>query len=182
MNPDEIPPQHRQTLEMWNDVAKILDQAKQGDTSTIPILKKFLEDPATVGLLGGNLAEQAERSLVSAAAGDNLAFREALLRKLQLLRAELAGSNPTPLERLLVDRVVACWLQVQDADIRCAQANTADVKWGEFHQRRMNHANKRYLAAIKTLATVRKLALPAIQVNIARKQTNQINLASAEAT
>ena len=33
-------------------------------------------------------------------------------------------------------------------------------------------AQKRYLAAIKGLAEVRKLALPALQVNIARKQVN----------
>jgi hypothetical protein len=36
----------------------------------------------------------------------------------------------------------------------------------------MDRAHKRYLSAIKTLATVRKLALPVLQVNIAKKQVN----------
>ncbi len=36
----------------------------------------------------------------------------------------------------------------------------------------MDRAHNRYLSAIKTLATVRKLALPILQVNIAKKQVN----------
>jgi hypothetical protein len=35
--------------------------------------------------------------------------------------------------------------------------------------------NRRYLAALKTLATVRRLAVPALQVNIAKKQVNCVS-------
>ena len=35
-------------------------------------------------------------------------------------------------------------------------------------------AEKRYLAAIKMLALVRKLAVPVLQVNLARKQVNVV--------
>jgi hypothetical protein len=45
-------------------------------------------------------------------------IKETLCRNLELLRAALAGPNPTPIERLLVQRVVACWLQVQNASLR----------------------------------------------------------------
>jgi hypothetical protein len=99
-------------------------------------------------------------------------LKEALPRKLQRLREELAGPNPTPIERLLVERVVACWLQVQDADIRYAQAEDLSRASYDYYQRRMDRCHKRYLSAIKTLATVRKLALPVLQVNIAEKQVN----------
>jgi hypothetical protein len=132
----------------------------------------MLEWPAFVEAFGGNFARQAELSFVRAAGGDNLVFKEALIRKMELLRAELAGSNPTPIERLLVERVVACWLQVQDADLRYAQAKELSAKWGEYYQRRMNHSHKRYLSALKTLALVRKLAVPVLQVNIAKKHVN----------
>jgi hypothetical protein len=101
-----------------------------------------------------------------------LVFKEALIRKMELLRAKLAGSNPTLIERLLVERVVACWLQVHDADLRYAQAKELSAKWGEYYQRRMNHSHKRYPSALKTLALVRKLAVPVLQVNIANKQVN----------
>jgi len=38
------------------------------------------------------------------------------------MRTELAGPRPSPIERLLVQRVVACWLQVYHADAMAAQA------------------------------------------------------------
>jgi hypothetical protein len=132
----------------------------------------MLENPARVDGFGGDLALQAELSFVNAAAGDNLLLKEALPRKLQRLREELAGPNPTPIERLLVERVVACWLQVQDADIRYAQAEDLSLALYEYYQRRMDRCHKRYLPALKTLATVHKLALPVLQVNIAEKQVH----------
>ena len=150
---------------------ELIDRARKGDASTLPILQKMLLKPAIVENLG-NLAMQAERSFVNVAGGNDLAFKEGLTRKMELLRAELAGPNPAPIERLLVERVVACWLQVQDADIRYAQAKDLSIKWYEYYQRRMNHSHKRYLSALKTLALVRKLAVPVLQVNIAKKQIN----------
>ncbi len=156
-----------------DDLRKLLKRAGNGDESTLPVLRELLKNPQVVDAFGGNLAIQAEHALIRAAGGKDLAFKEALTRKQALLRAEIAGTNPTPVERLLVERVVACWLQVQDADVRYAQ-NQSDCTFaqGEYYQRRQDRAHKRYLAAIRTLALVRKLALPVLQVNIARKQTN----------
>ena len=153
------------------DHRKILERAQAGDETAVPALRKVLEDPVYLEAFG-DLAKQAELSFVKVAAGTNLAFREALTQKMELLRTELAGPTPTPIERLLVERVVACWLQVQDADVRYAQAKDLSVKWYEYYQRRMNHSHKRYLSALKTLALVRKLAVPVLQINIAKKQTN----------
>jgi hypothetical protein len=45
-------------------------------------------------------------------------------------------------------------------------------KRAAFWQDRINRVHRRYLTATKTLATIRKLALTALQVNIARKQVN----------
>jgi hypothetical protein len=154
------------------DLKKLIERAQRGDETSLPALRRMLLDPTAVDKFGGDLAEQAEISFVRAAAGDNLLFRESLTRKLELLRAELAGPNPMPLERLLVERIVACWLQLQDADIRYAQAKDLGLKWGAYYQDRMDRAHRRYLSAIKTLAMVRKLAAPVVQVNIAKKQIN----------
>jgi hypothetical protein len=151
---------------------KLVERAERGDATTLPVLRKMLEAPGAVDRLGGDLAEQAIISLVRSAAGENLLFKEALTRKLELLRAELTGPAPTPLERLLAERVVACWLQVHDADIRFAKAKDLGLKWGAYYQDRMDRAHRRYLSAIKALAAVRRLAVPVLQVNIAKKQIN----------
>jgi hypothetical protein len=160
------------TIPTGAELRKLLERAQKGDESTLPVLRKMLELPAFVDMCG-NLARQAELSLIKAATGDDLAFKEGLIRKMELMRKELAGPSPSPLERLLVERIVACWLQVQDADVRYAQGQRdCTLAQGEYQQRRMDHAHKRYLSAIKTLATVRKLALPVLQVNIAKEQIN----------
>ena len=45
----------------------------------------------------------------------------------------------------------------------------------EHAQRRMDRAHRRFLSTLKTLAAVRRLALPAVQINLARQQVNQLN-------
>jgi hypothetical protein len=152
---------------------ELVDRAQKGDATALPDLRQWLQNPEVVDVLGGDLARQAEHSLLDRATGKDLSFREAVLRKLETMRAELAGPAPSPLERLLAERVVTCWLQVHDADIRLAQNETKlSLAQAEYHQSRCDRAHRRYLSAIKTLATVRKLALPVLQVNIARKQVN----------
>ncbi len=155
-------------------VRALLKRAATGDTTTAPILRKMLENPNTIELLGGNLAKCAQRSFIDAIAGQDLSVREAVAAKMECMRKELLGENPTPVERLLVERVVACWLQVQDADIRSAQAKDVSFRQADYNQRRMDAAHKRYLSALKALALIRKLAVPAFQINVARKQVNVI--------
>ena len=150
----------------------LMERVQKRDAQALVALEKMLEIPAVVDLMGGDLARQAEYALIKQAAGDNVAFEQALKRKLKLLRDELAGPNPSPLERLLVERVVACWLQVQHADVLHAQAENLALEWGDYYQRRMDRAHRRYLSALKTLALVRKLAVPVLQVNIAKRQVN----------
>jgi hypothetical protein len=43
-----------------------------------------------------------------------------------------------------------------------------------FHQQRIERAQRQYLAAIRALAPVRKLGVPAVQVNIGEKQINVV--------
>src|SRR5262245_53393302 len=123
---------------------------------------------------GGDLARQAQLTIIRNLSGENLLLSEAVPRKLDLLRAELAGPNPTPLERLLVERVGTDWLRLHQLELLFATKERAGMalELATFYQRSITSAQKRYLAAIKALAVVRKLAVPVLQVNIARKQVN----------
>ena len=51
-----------------------------------------------------------------------------------------------------------------------------------FHIKRIDGAHRRYLDSIKALATVRKLQLPNVQVNIGEKQVNVANMNGAPAS
>jgi hypothetical protein len=89
------------------------------------------------------------------------------------MRAELLAVGDSPLERLLADRVIMTWLQVSHADMTYSNMLKGDgysFREGTFQQDRQDRANARHLKAIKALATVRKLLVPAVQVNIGRNQ------------
>ena len=157
----------------------MLERAQAGDASTLPTLRLLLESPEVVDLVGGDLARQAQTRLIRKFAGENLVLAEALPRKLEAIRSELVGPNPPPLEKLLVERVVTCWLYLHQLEVTYGGANMSP-DLATYYQQSIQRAQKNYLAAIKTLATVRKLALPALQVNIARKQVNILNAAPGE--
>src|SRR5262249_32029693 len=151
-----------------NALMKAFDKAAAGDKSTLPAIREALvKNPQLADAFGGNLARVAIDSFIDNLSGKNLAFRESILAKLRSLRADLSGPNPSAIEQLLVERVVACWLQVYDADIRYAQSENSTFAQANFQQRRMTSAHKRYMSALRTLATVRKMAIPAVQINIA---------------
>jgi hypothetical protein len=87
----------------------------------------------------------------------------------------LIGENPSPLERLLAERIAMCWLDVQDHELRYANLNNESTQQhSEWRSRMLDRAQKRYLSAIKDLATVRRLNLPILQLNIGENQVNMV--------
>lgn len=154
-----------------DEIDDLLQRADKGDASTIPKLREFLADAALLDI-AGNLARQVQDAVIKSGGGKSLLYAEGVALKMEKLRNELGGANATPLERLLVERVVLCWLTLHDAEARFALAKELTLRQGAFWQDRIDRAHRRYLSAMKTLATVRKLALPVLQVNIAKRQTN----------
>ena len=105
------------------------------------------------------------------------------MHKVDALRAELAGQAPTALERLLAERIAVCWLHLHHLELVYAGKDSMSLELGAYYQRSLSAAQKRYLSAIKTLATVRRLALPVLigQVKIAGQQVNKVAMSAAEA-
>ena len=154
----------------------LMRRADAGDPKALASLRTVLDSPEGREVWGtaGDLAVQAEASLIRAVAGKNAIVIESAERRLAEFRRELAGPTPTPLERLLVARIAACWLHLGYAETIYVQ-NMAGltIPQADFHQRRIDHAHRRYLSAIKALAQVRRLISPIVQVNVGERQ--QIN-------
>ena len=165
-----------QTVE---DLENLVTRADAGDESVLPQVRKLLEEvpESTMRLFRGDPAYTNEFLMLNRIAGNNPARREATQHKLDSLRAELAGPNPSPLERLLVERCVACWVHVQRADLKCEHHDgPLPIRQLDFLGRQQDRSHRRLFQALKTLATVRKLALPALQVNVGRNQINKLML------
>jgi hypothetical protein len=147
-----------ETLERLQSLVK---RAEQGDESALPTLRAALDANPWIWERYGDLAQQSQAAWLQLIAGQNLLLRESIERKAEQLRAELAGPGPSPLEKLLVERVIACWLQVEYADAAYAQLQGPSPGQHTAALKRQAGAQQRYLFAIKTLATVRKLLKPA---------------------
>src|SRR5262249_20398539 len=145
--------------ESFDDLVR---RADDGDPTTLPVLREVLKDPRMVDLMGGDLAGRAQRTLIDRFAGKSLRLREALARKLEVLREEVIGPRPAPVERLLAARVVACWLHLHVLELAFAGQGDMAIGVAVYFEKALGHAQKRYLAALKALALVRKLALPVL--------------------
>ena len=124
----------------------------------------------------GDSYAHARREMARTAAGKNILVETALQLSIDALRDELAGPSPTPLELILCQRIALCWFDANEMDRRFSDQGGISVKMADYRESRRDRANKRFLAACKALAAVRKLAIPAVQINLARQQVNQVHV------
>jgi hypothetical protein len=148
-------------LPTGEDLSRLLERAEKGDATVLPLLQRVLDKSPAIWQGIGDLSLQAQAALVKLTSGDNLLMCESLLRKLSALKSELNSESSTALERLLAGRVASSWLQISYYDALLAQSRQCSPKQMKLLQHQQDAAHRRYLAAIKTLATVRKLLTPA---------------------
>jgi hypothetical protein len=159
--------------EVLERLQRLVERAEGGDEAALPELRVALDANPWVWERYGDLGRQAQAAWLELIGGKNLMLKEAASRKAEQLRTELAGPGPSPLERLLVERVVACWLQVHYADASYAQLKGAGPAQHAVALRRQDSAQRRYLQAVKSLATVRKLRPAPAPVEIATRLGGQ---------
>ena len=150
----------------------LLKRANGGDRSVLPKLRRLLDRYPELSQLFGDLGRCAKRGWIELATGNNVLVKETLLRHVAGLQEELEGPTPSALERLLAERVVVCWLELQCLDPALRGEEQMPLRVAEFYDRQRDRAHRRYLAAMRSLATVRRLVVPSVQVNIGAKQVN----------
>jgi hypothetical protein len=149
----------------------LIDRAQDGDDGALPLLRQVLDEAPRVARII-DLARNVERSLIKNMSGDDMFAQEVIPRNLKAMRKEIAGENPSPLERLLAERITVCWLELQYFQtIYAQQQGDLSITQSDYHQRRIDKAHRRYLFSIKVLAQIRKMG-PAVQINLAEKQIN----------
>ena len=157
------------------------ERAEDSDKSARKELRKALRESAPeVVSQASDIGRKGQWTLIKTVAANDPLTEEALIRRLDLMRAEVAGPNPSPLEVLLAERICSLWLWIEALEMLVSVQLFADLpreqrtpmsylqhvfKWQES-------ANRRFLSAIRDLARVRRLQnnTPAVQFN------TQINL------
>ena len=175
--PDLVTMSKDEVEERSATVAKLRDlsdRAQGGDKEAALNIRKILDgSPDLAWRFIKGPAKMAESALIDEITKDeDLASKELLRHQLESMRVEVAGENPSALERLLAERVVATWLEVQlFAGLYAMGMKNETFSQGEYRQKRLDGAHRRHLSAVKALAQIRKMG-PAVQINIAEKQIN----------
>ena len=156
---------------------RLLAGANAGDEGALGKLRPIFDAVPALAAELGDLTQLTKNAWIDRITGEQLALAETLRRKARGMRAELAAPADGPLEGLLADRIVVCWLHLPYAESAYAtQAGRLDREWADAYQRRIDRSHRRYLQAIRTLAQVRRLAVT-VQIKVAEQQVNQVNTA-----
>ena len=160
---------------------EVMSRAQDGDETVVQDLRRLLERPHIADGLQVVIRSSLETA-IEADTGRNLLGREAALKLVRDRGNELAGPQASPLERMLAEHVVTTWWFLRQAETAFTQGMQREggisLALGDYLQRRITASQKRYLAAVKMLADVRRMQLPEVtiqnqgQVNIGNQQMN----------
>jgi hypothetical protein len=162
------------TLELKSFVAQV-DQKKPPE-GAVKALRQFLNDNPGIWRNIGDLAEQANLAMIQDMKASP-AQKETMKHGLWALERDLAQPGDGELEKLIIRQITGCWLRLSYVEYTLSNGtvNSAfNMAQGAYWEKRASTAQRRYLRAIETLARVRRLRLPAMQINIGEQQVNQI--------
>jgi len=115
------------------------------------------EHPSTARADAIQLTRRALDGWIALLAGNDQQAAAGLRRDLQIARRRFLAEGNSNVERLLVDRILVCRLQVDYCDLAIAATADATPKQVKFFNRRLNAADWRLVVAVKNLVTVRGL-------------------------
>lgn len=175
----QLPPDVLKRLEALRELS---DRAENGDKGARRELKELLRESAPeVVARASDVGRRAQHMLVGLIAAREPLMEYALSGRLDLMREDIVGDNPTSLEVLLTEQIVSCWLWIEVFDALMSAQFQRNLPEGTKRPspsyllkmlKIQESAHRRFLSSVQTLARVRKLQTntPAVQVN------TQINL------
>ena len=113
---------------------------------------------------GGDMATRTVEVII-ASISDDAREREALRRQAARIRDRHAGPNPTDIELALAERIAVAYMDVYYSD-QLAYRDDEEfdeidggmtIREAEYHERRRQRADRRYMAAIDALDRVKRL-------------------------
>ncbi len=132
--------------------------------------RKFFQAHPDAARESADLARRVERELIEAIPTAKY-LGEAPQQFLDEMRKALGYEGAPALERLVIDRLLATWLRVQQAEMMLIAADHGNGPHRQPQQwsKRLSEASRNFLGAARTLALVRRKPMPSViaQVNIA---------------
>ena len=164
---------------------ELSDKAADGDKKARGELRRLLrESGPEVVREASELARKVQCALIKTAAGGEVLAEEALVIRLDMMRSEIAGPDPSPLEVLLAEKIVSVWMLTETLELLLSAQLTTELPKSQrmshsflkFYLGWQEQAHRRLLSTIRELAKLRRL-----QSGVPNSQTNvQINVSKPE--
>ena len=157
-------------------LTKAVDK-KKPDPNAVAELHRYLDAMPDLCIALGDTTIHLQNRLVDRLAPPPVQ-QIALRRRTVAVRDGLGGRGATQLEQLLIDHAVLGWLRLQDVewDYSSAMERPLSPAQADFWDRHLAAAQRRFVRALETLARVRRLLTPTLQVNIAAEGGQQVNV------
>lgn len=133
---------------------QIVAEASAGDYAALRRLQQILDERPEIWQSVGDLSQNAELAVLRLAAGKNALLRESLERSLKTLKRDILPPDPSPLEKLLVDRVAFTWLRLQYIETNYVSLGDLSLAEKKFALQQRESAQRLFDAAIRSLRTV----------------------------
>jgi hypothetical protein len=163
--------------ELWRRIAS-------GDASAMNVVKLAFDaaPEENIEAGGGDQAARVVAGVRDRLAGPDLHSREAVIRKMARVRADLEGPSPSPVERLLAERAAACWVAAYEADLACLKVgDIVGTRLADRYERQRDRAHRMFLQAVKALALVAKAASREVsRTSVAAARTDEPLAGKAE--
>ena len=140
-------------------------------------LDRILRQVPAVWNVAGDVMNHTALGMINQLEG-TYALKASLRTGWEHMQRDLARPSDGPLEGLLIQQIALAWLKLaytEHTHKHYLMSGNQLITQCDFWERRLSAAQRRFLRAIETLARVRRLQLPAVQVNIAERQLNQVN-------
>jgi hypothetical protein len=181
----ELPGDVRDRIQELQELERRVEAGEEGARKELR--RAVRESTPMVIARCADVSKTARGMLSEAVSGGRPLIKEALEAKAEAMQLEIAGPDATPLELLLAEDITNLWLvqemlgafyagQFQRREHKGEREHKgATVSGISFLLKMQESTHRRYLAAIRELARVRKLqaGAPALQVN------TQINILGA---
>ncbi len=148
-----------------------LASKSKGGSEQLAILRRYPESAARAGELSRHVAG---RIIARMSSGKDSIEAECFRQRCAEMRRDLDYDDAPAVERLLIDRIVVTWLHLQNVE-SIRQAGDMSLAKAAYYDKAVSLAQADHVRALLALAKVRRLALPAVQVNMTTG--NQLNIA-----
>ena len=148
-------------------------KAKKPAKSDLAEIRKFLIDYPEFSKIVFDTVDTTQAQIIKNYVGDEVA-QIAVEEHVTHIRAEMGYHEAPIMEKMLIDNIVTAWLRVQWLEflVTAKLSKSFRIPEMDFWQRSLVMAQKSYLAPCESLAKIRKMKLPNIQLNIGDKQVN----------